>query len=202
MSDTPAKTLQGTKTLLNLMRAFAGESQARNRYTFYAAVARKAGYKQIEAIFLETAENELDHAKQFYRLLAKYLGATEPVLVDLQGTYPIALGETLDNLLAAAAGEREEWSTLYPDFAETAQQEGFADVAAMFRIILTIEQHHDKRFAKLAANLAGDAVFCREQPVFWKCIKCGYVVEALKAPEICPGCKHPQAYFEILAENY
>ncbi len=195
-------SLIGTRTLENLMKAFAGESQARNRYTFYAAIARKEGYKQIEAIFLETADNELDHAKQFYRLLAKHLEAIAPVPVELTAAYPVALGDTSQNLMAAAAGELEEWSTLYADFASTAQLEGFPDVAAMFRIIITIEKRHETRFRKLAANMTRNQVFSKDEPVLWKCIKCGYVHEGLSAPEMCPGCKHPQAYFEVFRENY
>lgn len=202
MTTDQSIVFSSTQTCHNLMQAFAGESQARNRYTFYAAVARKAGYKQIEAIFLETADNELDHAKQFYRLLAKHLEASAPVEVDVSGSYPVALGDTLQNLTAAAAGEHEEWSQLYARFAQSAQDEGYSDVAAMFRIILSIEKHHEKRFARLAANLSAGQVFSRDEVVFWKCIKCGYIAEAAKAPEICPGCKHPQAYFELLAENY
>ena len=199
---TNMTNLKGTKTLENLMKAFAGESQARNRYTFYAAIARKEGYKQIEAVFLETADNELDHAKQFYRLLAKYLDAVTTVPVELTAAYPVALGDTSQNLLSAAAGELEEWSSLYAEFSSTAQAEGFSDVAAMFRIIISIEKRHETRFRKLAANMAKNQVFSREEPVLWKCIKCGYVHEGLKAPEICPGCKHPQAYFELFTENY
>jgi rubrerythrin len=194
--------LEGTKTLENLMKAFAGESQARNRYTYYASVAKKEGYNQIEAIFLETAENEKEHAKLFFKHLVNYLGACEAIPVEITATYPVALGDIRQNLLSAAAGEHEEWSDLYVNFADVAQQEGFADVAATFRLIKEVEKRHETRYLKLAANIADCKVFQKDQPTLWKCLNCGYVYEGAAAPEQCPACKHPTAYFELFCENY
>ncbi len=194
--------LHATQTLDNLMKAFAGESMARNRYSFYASVAKKEGYKQIEAIFLQTAAHEMKHAKQFYKFIAADLGADEPVLLDLAAGYPVALGDTRHNLLAAAAGEHEEWSELYAGFAEVADAEDFKDIAVLFRLTAEIERHHEARFRQLADNIAGGQVFRRESAVSWFCIECGYIHEGTTAPALCPVCKHPQGYFEILSENY
>lgn len=195
--------LTGTKTLTNLMKAFAGESQARTRYTYYASVAKKEGYNQIAAIFLETAENEKEHAKVFFKHLDGGLGGTaQGVPVEITATYPVAYGTTYDNLLAAAAGEREEWSDLYKSFAETAENEGFRDVASSFRMISKVEAHHEARYLKLAKNIEEDQVFNKQESTSWICDNCGYIHEGSSAPEICPACKHPKAYFELLCDNF
>lgn len=195
--------LENTKTLTNLMKAFAGESQARNRYTYFASVAKKEDYKQIEAFFIETAENEKEHAKLFYKYIAAGLdGSNEGIPIEITAAYPVAYGNTRENLLAAAAGEREEWSDLYQDFAETAAREGFKDIAGTFRKVAEVEKRHEARYLKLADNIAQDRVFKKETPVLWKCANCGYIHEGSEAPEICPACKHPKAYFEVFCENY
>ena len=196
-------TLAGTRTLANLMKAFAGESQARNRYTYFASIARKEGYNQIEAIFLETAENEKEHAKLFYKVLASGLGgANEAVPVEITAIYPVAYGSTLQNLVAAAAGENEEWTALYQNFAEIAEQEGFKDAAATFRQVAKVEVHHEARYLKLAENIRNDQVFCKPSATAWICSNCGLVHEGAAAPEICPTCKHPKAYFALLSDNF
>lgn len=197
-----SKSLEGTRTLENLMKAFAGESQARNRYTYYASVANKEGYRQIEALFTETADNEREHAKRFFKHLVQGLGATEPVMVDIHADYPAQLGNTLQNLKAAAAGEHEEHTKLYPGFADIADEEGFPAIATQFRNIAEVEVEHEKRFLKLAANIEKNHVFKRDQRVRWKCRNCGYIFEGNEAPVSCPACAHPQAHFELMAENY
>jgi rubrerythrin len=194
--------LQGTRTLENLMKAFAGESQARNRYTYFASAARKEGFNQIEAIFLETADNEKEHAKIFYKYIVAGLDAEEAVPVSISAAYPAGLGNTLQNLLSAAAGENEEWTELYPGFADVAAEEGFKEIAASFRKISEVEKEHEARYRKLADNVANDKVFCKDTPVLWKCRNCGYIMEATAAPQICPACKHPREYFEVAAMNY
>lgn len=196
------KDLKGTETLKNLMKAFAGESQARNRYTFYASAANKEGFKQIESIFIETADNEKEHAKRFYKLLLEGLNGQLPADILIEAMYPVAQGTTLDNLKAAAAGENEEWSKLYPEFADVAEKEGFSEVAVAFRMIAKVEDRHEKRYIKLAKNIEENTVFTKDGKVYWKCRNCGYVHEGTSAPDICPSCLHPKAYFEILAENY
>jgi len=196
------KSLKGTKTAENLLKAFAGESQARNRYTFYASVADKEGYKQIRNIFIETADNEKEHAKRFYKLLLEGLQGGLPAMIEINAAYPVAQGTTLDNLKAAASGENEEWTDLYPAFANIAQEEGFPEVAAAFKLIASVEKHHEERYKKLAANIENNAVFAKEEKVLWKCGNCGYVHEGTGAPDKCPACVHPQAYFEVLAEAY
>ena len=189
-------SIKGTKTELNLLKAFAGESQARNRYTYFASVAKKEGYEQISAVFIETADNEKEHAKVFFKYLEG--GGTE-----ITATYPAGrLGTTAENLLAAAEGELEEWSVLYPDFADVAEAEGFDDVAASFREISKVESHHESRYRKLLENVSGFKVFKKDGKVFWKCRNCGYVYEGAEVPMECPACHHPQAYFELLCENY
>jgi rubrerythrin len=189
-------SLKGTRTEANLLKAFAGESQARNRYTYYASTAKKEGYEQISAIFIETAENEREHAKVFF----KHLEGGE---VEITASYPGGtLGSTAENLLEAAEGEKMEWGTLYPDFAEVAEQEGFPAVAASFRHIAEVEAHHEARYRQLLANVESGAVFERPQPVRWKCRNCGYVSEGTEALKVCPACRHPRAHQEILAENY
>jgi len=188
--------LRGSKTEKNLLAAFAGESQARNRYTYFAGQAKKEDLVQISLIFEETANQEKEHAKRFFKFL-------EGGDVMVQASYPAGKIETtLDNLKAAAAGEMFEWGTLYPDFAETAQKEGFAEVATTFRNIAVAEKQHEKRYNDLAANIQGKKVFKREKTTHWRCLNCGYVHEGTSAPDQCPACAHPQAYFELLGENW
>jgi len=194
--------LQGTQTLQNLMKAFAGESQARNRYTFFASVANKEGFKQIEAIFLETADNEKEHAKLFYKHIVSGLNAEMAVPIEIIATYPAGLGDSRQNLLSAAAGEHEEWTELYNKFADIAQAEGFKDIAFTFRKISEVEREHEARYLKLADNIANEQVFKKDAPTFWKCRNCGYIMEGSTAPEQCPACRHPQSYFEVLCKNY
>jgi len=195
--------LEGTQTLQNLMKAFAGESQARNRYTYFASVAAKEGYKQIEAIFLETADNEKEHAKMFYKAMVNDLKAAEPQVISFEAAYPVAYGTTEQNLRAAAAGEREEWTSLYSGFEQVAKDEGFDDVAHIFHEISEVEEYHEKRYVKLADNVRDGMVFKRPEPVLWHCRNCGYVTEAREeAPEVCPSCRHPRAYFELYVPNY
>ena len=193
------KTLQGTKTAENLMKAFAGESQARTRYTFYASAAKKENFVQISNIFMETAENEKEHAKLLYKfLLPELQGKT----VQINASYPVALGDTKSNLLAAAEGEKEEWGDLYPTFADTAEAEGFPEIAQAFRKLAEVEKHHEERYRKLYANIINGEVFKKSAVVEWKCGNCGYIHKGESAPDVCPACVHPQAYFEVLAENY
>ena len=193
---------KNSKTALNLMKAFAGESQARMRYTYYAKVAKKQGYKQIANIFKETADNEKEHAKLFYKKLLEH-GMNEEVIILNGAGYPVALSdETLKNLQYAANGEKEEWTELYPQFAAVADEEGYKDVAAVFRLIAKVEEKHEKRYSKLAQNIKDDTVFKKSSKVGWKCLNCGFVVDNDHAPDECPACKHPKDYFEVLAENY
>ena len=190
------KSIKGTRTEKNLLAAFAGESQARNRYTYFASAAKKAGFEQIAAIFLETAENEKEHAKRFFKLL-------EGGEVEIQAAYPAGIiGDTAANLKAAADGELMEWSSLYIDAANIAREEGFEKVASQFNEIAKIEKHHEARYRKLLDNLNIDMVFKKDKTVVWKCRNCGYVIEGRVAPKKCPACEHPQAYFEIKADNY
>ena len=190
------KSIKGTKTEKNLLASFAGESQARNRYTYFASVAKKAGYEQIAAIFLETADNEKEHAKRFFKLL-------EGAELEIQAAYPAGvIGDTADNLAAAAEGENMEWTKLYKEAEETARQEGFEEIAAQFKEIAEVEQEHEKRYRKLLNNVKANKVFKREKKVRWKCRNCGYVHEGEEAPDKCPACAHPQAYYELLCENY
>lgn len=188
--------LKGTRTEQNLLKAFAGESQARNRYTYFASVAKKEGYEQISAIFLETAENEMEHAKVFF----KYLTGGP---VEITATYPAGkIGTTADNLLAAAEGEKEEWDKLYPEFERIAREEGFNPIADSFKEIAEVEEHHESRYRSLLENVKNGTVFKKDEVVEWKCRNCGYVHEGKEAPKSCPACKHPQAYYEVNAENY
>ncbi|SHE75511.1 rubrerythrin [Clostridium fallax] len=189
------KSLKGTKTADNLAKAFAGESQARNRYTFYASVARKEGYKQIEAVFLETADNERAHAKVFYDLLIKGLGA---VHINVNADYPIGLGTTEENLLYAAEGEKEEWGDAYPAFQKIAKEEGFPEVENAFKHILEVEKGHEQRYRDLLTSLKDNTLFKRDTNQYWKCRNCGFIYDGLEAPTVCPACKHPQGYFEIM----
>jgi rubrerythrin len=191
-----SKSIKGTRTEKNLLASFAGESQARNRYTFFASAARKEGYEQIANFFMETAENEKEHAKVFF----KYLEGGE---VEITASYPAGvIGNTLQNLKAAADGEKMEWSVLYRDAEKVARQEGFEDIAVSFKEIAEVEEFHESRYRKLAANVANGEVFKKKASVKWHCTNCGYVHEGPEAPEECPACKHPRAYYELLAENY
>jgi rubrerythrin len=190
------KSIKGSKTEVNLLTAFAGESQARNRYTYFASAARKEGFEQIANIFIETAENEKEHAKVFF----KYLEGGD---AQITATFPAGIiGATKANLEAAAAGENLEWTKIYSDFAEVARQEGFPEIAQSFEQISKVERFHESRYRKLVANLAKGGVFKKAAPVKWHCINCGYVHEGPEAPQTCPACKHPQAFYEVLAENW
>ena len=191
-----AKSIKGSKTEQSLLKAFAGESQARNRYTYFASAAKKEGYEQIANIFTETAENEKEHAKVFFKHL-------EGGDVEITAVYPAGVTkDTKTNLEAAAAGENLEWTALYQDFAKTAKDEGFSDVARSFEQVAKVEKFHETRYRKLINNLANSEVFKKKVPVKWHCINCGHVIESADAPRECPACKHPQAYYEVLAENY
>jgi len=191
-----SKSIKGTQTEKNLLASFAGESQARNRYTFFASVARKEGYEQIANIFTETAGNEKEHAEIFF----KYLEGGD---LSITASYPAGIiSDTKGNLLAAAAGEKLEWSVLYAEAEKTAHKEGFEDVATSFKEIAEVEEFHEKRYRKLAANVASGEVFKKKASVKWHCTNCGYIHEGPEAPKECPACKHPQSYYELLAENY
>lgn len=191
--------LKGSETEKNLLKAFAGESQARMRYTYFASVAKKEGYEQISAIFTETADNEKEHAKIFF----KHLEKSEGLPVEITASYPAGkIGTTKENLLVAANGEHEEWGELYPEFEKIALKEGFKDVAESFHEIAEVEEQHEKRYRKLLKNIEDKKVFKKEKVVRWKCRNCGYVHEGKEAPDECPACKHPQSYYEILEENY
>lgn len=190
------KSLKGTKTEQNLLTAFAGESQARNRYTFFASKAKKEGYEQISGIFSETADNEKEHAERLFKFL-------EGGEADISAAFPAGvIGETTDNLKGAAAGENYEHTTMYPEFAKTADEEGFPEIADAMRAIAVAEKQHEKRYLALLANINDNRVFKREKVVKWKCRNCGYIHESEEAPEECPACAHPQAYYELLGENW
>jgi rubrerythrin len=194
------KSLKGSETAENLMKAFAGESQARNRYTFYSSIAKKEGFVQISNLFTETSDNEKEHAKRFFKLLNE--GGLAGETIEITSNFPVALGNTKVNLLAAAAGENEEWTILYPHFADVAEQEGFPIIAVIFRKIAEVEKRHDERYRKLLANIERETVFKKEAAVLWKCINCGYIYEGIEAPISCPACAHPQSYFEVFIQNY
>ena len=188
--------IKGSQTEKNLLAAFAGESQARNRYTYFASVAKKAGYEQIAAIFLETSDNEKEHAKRFFRLL-------EGGDVEIVAAYPAGvIGDTSANLKASADGGQFEWTKLYKGFEDVARKEGFAEIADQFKEIAMVEVEHEKRYRKLLKNVKEKTVFKKEKVVKWKCRNCGRVYEGMEAPEKCPTCAHPQAYYELIAENY
>lgn len=192
---------KGSKTAENLMKAFAGESQARNRYTFYASKARNEGFQQIQAIFLETADNEKEHAKLFYKHLVKNLAPNE--MQEIQASYPVALSDqTHDNLKSAAEGEKDEWTVLYPGFAKTADEEGFPEIAKTFRNVALVEEKHEARYRKLADNIKSGKVFKKDVKVYWICRNCGHIIESKEAPNKCPVCDHPQEYFQIFVESY
>lgn len=196
------ESLKGTKTAENLMKAFAGESQARNRYTYWASVADKEGYKQIKNIFIETADNEKEHAKRFYKFLLAGFEGELPATIEIDASFPVAQGNTLDNLKAAAAGEYEEWEELYPAFAKVAEEEGFIEIAVVFRNIAKAEKRHEARYNKLAKNIETGQVFKKDEKVEWKCGNCGYVHEGNEAPQRCPACDHPIDHFEVFKETY
>ncbi len=190
------KSLKGTRTEKNLLASFAGESQARNRYTYFASAARKEGFEQIANIFIETAENEKEHAKVFF----KYLEGGD---VEITASYPAGIiKDAKSNLEAAAAGENLEWTTLYSDFGKIAADEGFPEIARSFGEIAKVERFHESRYRRLINNIANNEVFKKKAPVKWHCINCGYVFEGAEAPKECPACKHPQAFYEVLAENF
>lgn len=191
--------LKGSETEKNLLKSFAGESQARNRYTYFASVAKKEGYEQISAIFSETADNEKEHAEIFF----KYLNEINGELIEITASYPAGkIGTTKENLLAAANGEKLEWGELYPEFEKIAREEGFEEIANSFKEIAEVEEQHEKRYRKLLENLERGEVFKKQKIVKWKCRNCGYVHEGKEAPEVCPSCKHPKSYYELLCENY
>lgn len=196
------KSLKGTRTAENLLKAFAGEAQASNRYEFFASVARKEGYSQIGSLFAETADNEREHGRRFYKLLQIGLKEDLPAMVEITAGFPVSLGTTLENLKAAASSEHEVGAERYPGFAKVADEEGFPEAAVAFRLIAGIERRHEVRYRKLIANVTNDRVFSRPEPVFWKCVQCGYIVEGAAAPDICPACFYPKAYFELFVETY
>lgn len=188
--------LKGTQTEKNLLTAFAGESQARNRYSYFASKAKKEGYVQISAIFEETANQEKEHAKRFFKFL-------EGGEVEITGAFPAGvIGTTLENLKEAAAGEKYEWTEMYPGFAKVAREEGFEAIAMVFDAVSVAEKQHEKRYQDLAANIEAGRVFKRTEPTVWRCRNCGYLHEGTEAPEMCPACAHPQAHFELLGENW
>jgi len=190
------KSIKGSKTEQNLLKSFAGESQARNRYNFFASVAKKEGFEKIADVFAETAEQEKEHAKRFFKFL-------EGGMVEITASYPAGvIGTTKDNLAAAAAGEYEEWSELYPEFAKIASEEGFPQIATAFRMIAKVEAEHEKRYRTLLARVEENKVFEREEEIEWQCRNCGYVHKGKRAPDNCPACNHPQAYFEPKKNNY
>lgn len=192
-------SLKGTKTAVSLMHSFAGESQARNRYTYYSSIAKKEGYVQISNIFEETAENEKEHAKKFFKFLNEDLcGET----IEIKADFPVLLSDTKANLKAAAEGENEEHTKMYPEFAKIAEEEGFMAIAKVFIEIAEVEERHERRFLKLLANIENNQVFQKDEAVEWKCNNCGYIHEGKSAPNKCPACDHPQAHFEVFKETY
>lgn len=190
------KSLKGTRTEKHLMTSFAGESQARMRYTYFSSQAKKEGFVQVSAIFMETAEQEKEHAKRMFKFL-------EGGMVEINASFPAGvIGTTAENLAAAAAGEHEEWSDLYPMFADVADEEGFPKVAEMYRAISNAEKGHEERYKALLKNIEDETVFKKEEPILWQCRNCGYIHEGAEAPTVCPACVHPQAHFEVMKNNY
>ena len=191
------KSIKGTQTEQNLLKAFAGESQARNRYTYFASTAKKEGYEQIAAVFLETADQELEHAKRFFKLLE---GGSATIY---EACYPAGkIGTTTENLLAAAMGEKEEWDILYPTFALTADEEGFSEIATAFRNVAGVEMEHERRYLKLLSRITDGDFFHRDSEIWWQCRNCGYIIKACDLPKLCPTCLHPKAFFEPMRDNY
>lgn len=191
-----ATSIKGTRTEKNVLASFVGESQARSRYTFFASVAKKEGYEQIAAVFMETAEQEKEHAKRFFKFL-------EGGMVEITATFPAGvIGTTAENLLAAAEGENEEHTVLYPEAAQIADEEGFNEIAMAFRQIAKVEAEHERRYRKLLERVSSNTFFERDEEIFWQCRNCGYILKSKKAPAKCPACLHPQAYFEPMKENY
>jgi len=191
-----AKSIKGTRTEKNLLCTFAGESQARMRYTYFASVAKKEGYEQISAIFTETADQEKEHAKRMFKFL-------EGGMVEFTGTFPAGvIGTTMENLKAAAAGEHEEWAIDYPKFADIAEEEGFPAIAAMYRHIVVAEKGHEERYLALLKNIEDNTVFAKTEEVLWQCRNCGYIHAGTDAPKVCPACLHPQAHFEVKKSNW
>ena len=189
------KILKGSKTEQNLINAFAGESQARNRYSFFAKQAKKDGYEQIAEIFLITAENEKEHAKLFYEHIGNTIG-------QVNSSYPFELGTTKENLESAINGEKEEWSILYPEGEKVAREEGFDEIAETFHHVVEAEKHHEKRYSKLLENVKNNTVFSKPEETNWMCRECGYIHHGKSAPKKCPNCHHTQAYFQVLCEEY
>ena len=190
------KSLKGTRTEQNLLKSFAGESQARSRYTMFAKAAKKEGFEQIAGIFMETAEQELEHAKRFFKFL-------EGGMVEITAAFPAGkVGTTAENLAAAADGENEEWVDLYPQFADIAEEEGFKAIAVVWRMVAKVEAEHEKRYRKLLQNVQDGKVFEKDEAILWQCRNCGFVIESKKAPVTCPACAHLQAYFEPMKQNY
>lgn len=190
------KSIKGTRTEQNLLKSFAGESQARTRYTFFASVAKKEGYEQISGVFMETAEQEKEHAKRFFKFL-------EGGMVEITASFPAGvIGNTMENLAAAAAGENEEWHDLYPAFADIAEEEGFKQIAVVWRMIAKVEAEHERRYLKLLENLKEGKVFEKDEEIDWQCRNCGFIHKGKKAPGKCPACDHPQSYFEPMKQNY
>lgn len=190
-----SQNIRMSKTTENLAKAFIGESQARNKYTYFSSAAKKEGFEQIAAIFQETADNEKEHAKRLFKLLGEKT-------IDFSASVMSGLGDTKANLKHAAEGEKYEWGTMYPDFEKTAREEGETEAADFFREVIGVEAEHEKRYLKLLENVENDKVFKKDQTIKWKCRNCGYIYEGIQAPSECPACKHPQAYYEVLAENY
>ncbi len=191
-----SNSIKNSKTEQNLLKSFAGESQARNRYEFFAKIAKKEGYEQISNIFQETANQEKEHGKRFFKFL-------EGGEVKITATYPAGIiGTTKENLKAAAEGENEEWTDLYPQFADIAEEEGFSEIAEAFRMIAKVEAEHERRFLKLLQNISDDKVFMKDGKVWWKCLNCGYVYESEEALEMCPACLHPKSYMQVREDNY
>jgi len=194
------KSLKGTKTAENLMKSFAGECQARTRYTYYSSIAKKEGFIQISNIFMETAEQEKEHAKRFYKFLKNDF---VDEAIEIQASFPVSFhAETAKNLSASANGENEEWTELYPEFAKVAAEEGFAEIAIAYNKISEVEKAHERRYRKLLENIENGTMFKKEETVMWKCNNCGYIYEGTEAPNTCPACDHPQGYFEVFIENY
>lgn len=192
------KSLQGSETAKNLAKAFAGESQARNRYTFYSKVAENEGHMQIANVFLETADDERAHAKVFFDLLVKGLGKSQ---IQVDADYPIGFEDTLKNLQYAAEGEKEEWGTAYPSFEQKAREEGYTEVATAFKTIMEVEKWHEQRYLDLMHSLQTGTLYKKDTEQYWKCSNCGYVHKGTEAPNVCPACKFPQGYFEVMYDT-